>query len=261
MNAMNELAPESMAEDWDNVGLLIGDENAEIKKVLVALDATEEVVVEATCSGVDLIITHHPFIFGSLRRITANDPLGRRIMMLVHSSVNLYSAHTNLDMAVGGVNDVLAECLGLTEVENLCPPVDEHGKFSLGRVGLLDRDYELLEFCELVKDKLELDCAEVYGLTGSGGKKIRKVAVLGGSGGEAKYFRQAILKNCDVLITGDIKYHNAQAAIDMGLCLIDATHYATENLVCAKIKSYLESRFDDLEIIETRTKGQIVNFI
>ncbi|NLK21435.1 MAG: Nif3-like dinuclear metal center hexameric protein [Epulopiscium sp.] len=236
---LNKLAPDGLAEEWDNVGLIIGDMEAEIHTILIALDAIPEVIDEAIKVKADLIITHHPLIFKPIKSIRKDMALGRSIYKLIQNNIGIYSAHTNLDSAFGGTNDTLAKIL---ELENLSVLSENHLHSSneeyiqgMGRIGTLKRTSTLKEYGELVKNKLGLSNIK---LVGNESSIISKVAITTGSG--MSYLKDAVNKKADLFITGDIKYHEAQQALEMGITLIDAGHYGTENIIVPVIKQYLK---------------------
>lgn len=241
VNVMKDLAPVELAESWDNVGLLIGSTENEIHKILVMLDFDEQGMDEALEVGADMIITHHPAIMSKLSTIT--DPL---YLKLIENKISLCSMHTNLDSADYGVNQVLAETLGLYDIE----PIDFDGLF--GRTGYVD-ECTLGEFIQTVK--LALDIEHVR-YVGSKRNTVSKVAVVGGSGGD--FIPNAKVAGCDVYITADIKYHQAQMADKIGLNVIDAGHFETENPVIHKVARHLRSNLEDVEVITSlRNKSYI----
>lgn len=248
ISRLEELASEQLAEGWDNVGLLVGDASADVNKVLAALDITDGVITEAEEIGADCIITHHPVIFSKLGRITADTPQGRRLIRLIRSGISVYTAHTNLDISEGGTNDILAQMIKLKNIENL----------PLGRAGELERPMPLRELAREVKNLLKLEYIGYYGDSES---VVKKAGIITGSGCESEYIRDVAGKGCDVFITGDIKYHYAQEALDMGLSLIDATHYASEALIVNKLCVYLKERFNGLEIIPSKLDGQLLRYV
>lgn len=261
INIMEEYAKPTYAENWDNIGLMVGDENSIIKKILIALDITDDVIEEAINKNCNMIITHHPFIFKGIKSIKSSDVLGKRIIKLIENKINVYSAHTNLDVAKNGTNDTFAHLLGLKNIENLFPPKAEE-KYGLGRIGELDKDIKFSDFIEKVKKAIGLDRLVICGNLDA---NIKKVGICTGSGGEPDFIAQAIKTKCDVYITGDLKYHNSQFAKDLGICLIDATHYASEVIVVPTICDYINKcakRLNmNIECIESEIDGQILKII
>jgi dinuclear metal center YbgI/SA1388 family protein len=335
---MEKWAPKSLAYDWDNVGLQVGSYNKPVKKIMVTLDVLESVVDEAIENEVDLIIAHHPLLFKPLNQLNLDNWRGRVIQKLIQHNITVYAAHTNLDMATGGVNDMLADLLGLentgvlvetdpeaiykfavyvpeTHLESVTDALSKEGaghlgnyshctfqskgtgtfmpltqanpfigkqnelervneikvetivkesilanvlhavknahpyeevaydifplknvddKLGLGRVGTLNEPITLDKFIDYVKKSLGVDNLRV---SGNLSKKIKRVAILGGSG--EKYLFAARNKKADVYITGDMSFHFAQEAIEMGISVIDAGHYI-EQVMKSGTKDYLD---------------------
>ena len=238
------LAPRSMKMDWDNVGLLCGSKSSEVTKVLVALDPFEAVCQEAVEIGAQLIVTHHPLIFQAPKAITDETSIGRCIMQLCRHGISAINAHTNLDQAPGGVNDVLAAKLGLADVE-MINPKDGIGLMRCGVVA----EQPLTSFLATVKERLGCEGLRYV----DGGKPVHKVAVGGGScaGG----MLEALHAGCDTFVTADVKYNQFWDAHDLGLNLIDAGHFQTENPVVAVLAEKIAAAFPEIEvkISETHT--------
>ena len=244
LDYVNSLAPASMKCDWDNVGLLCGRRDQEVKKVLVALDPFLDVCEEAAAMGADLIVTHHPLIFKAPRAVTTDDTVGQCILFLASHGISAINAHTNLDCAPEGVNDVLARTLGLTEVCVLNPMgVDAQNRpWGLLRAGFA-AEMALQDFMTLVKARLHIPVLRYV----DGGKSVRKVAVGGGACGDG--YLEALEAGCDTLVTADVKYNQFWDAGALGLNLIDAGHYYTENPVCAVLAAKLREQFPELEVV------------
>lgn len=249
---LEKLAPLSLAEQWDNVGLIVGDKNAIVNKVLVTLDISWNTVHEAINKNVDLIISHHPLIFEKLNKITVDCPTTNKVIELIKNNISVYSAHTNLDIARGGVCDILANRLELSNIVNLCERESE----GLGRIGELNTEMTLVDFAKLVGDRLSLD---VVRYVGNADIKVKRVAVLGGSGAKKSYFIQAKQKDCDVYVTGDLGHHGAAEASEIELPVIDGTHYATEIIVVEEICNYLREGFKNIEILQTVGNNRFIN--
>ena len=338
INFIEQLAPRSLAEEWDNVGLQIGDRTQEIRGILVALDLEHQVVEEAVALGANLIITHHPVIFKPLKNIRADLPQGKMVLDIIKNDISVYCAHTNLDSAREGVNQTLAELLQLKNIkvlnpdkfENLCklvfyvpeshlepvrsamtaagagwignysdctfsvqgtgtfkatqgcspfigevgileqtpefrletivteklvnkavkaaidahpyeevaydiyPLANQSNLLGSGRVGELSAPVSMKAFMDLVKNSLNISTLKY---TGDSQALVHKVAVCGGSG--ASLIHKSVFSGVDVLLTGDVKYHEAQEAKALGLNLVDAGHYATEYPVVIKLTELL----------------------
>ena len=213
-------APAGLAASWDNVGLLVGDPVREVKKILTTLDIPESVVEEAVQTGADLIVSHHPVIFDPIKKMTDRSWQHKLLLDCAENKIAVYSAHTSLDSVLGGVNDVLAEKIGLLHTEVLVPAAG--GEAGLGRVGCLHEPMTLQEFSEKIKTVLKLDNI----IAGDAGRRVSKVAVCGGAG--AEFIDEALAAGADTFVTGDVKYHTAQNAVYSGLNIIDATHQGTE---------------------------------
>lgn len=226
---LEELMPSNLAEDWDNVGLMLGRRGKTVKKILLALDLTKEVVEQAVAQKIDLIVTHHPAIFKKLKRVVDNDWQQDLLLTLAENGIAVYSAHTNLDCVSTGVNDVLAKLLKLEDTEVLD---DSNG---LGRIGVV-AECALLDYAQAVKTALKAD----YVVVGDAGKPVKKVAVCGGAGSDL--IDLALAKGADTLVTGDVKYHSAQQAVFSGLNIIDAGHQPTELPVLEKLADRLSLR-------------------
>lgn len=358
---LEQLAPRALAESWDNTGLAVGDPQQEVRRVLIALDVLDSVIAEAVEKKADLIVTHHPMLlFRKIQSITKDDVLGGRIYRLIQNNVAALSAHTNLDIVAGGVNDVLAETLGITEVELLeetqaealkklvvyvplthmeevrqaicqaggghiggyadctfytkgegtflpmagtkpyigmpgtaerveearletivpqsrladviaamCQAhpyeevaydvysVEQKGKREgIGRIGRLQEPMTLQAFAAVLTQRLGV--AGVLRLVGDPQKEIRRVALCGGSG--AEYIAVAAKKGADLYITGDLKYHEAQKALEMGLCVADVTHYASEAVVLPVLERLLKKAAAEngweLDVVCSEVDGQ-----
>ncbi len=345
---MEERFPTRLAEDYDNVGLLIGSRSNVIKRIMVCLDASSVVVEEAVKKNVDLIVSHHPLIFKGIKRILDEDYKGNIIYKLIKNNINVYSSHTNLDVAQGGLNDYLADLLGLKDIrhikkhrveklykvvvfvpeesieavrlsmngagaglignysdcafmtkgigtfkplegtnpyigsvgkmeyaqeyrlETIVPqkilksvveamlvahpyeevaydiyPLELNAKeYGLGNIGTLEKQCKLDGFIGAVKEKLDVDRVRVIGTTKS---DIKNVAVFCGS------FDESILSHikgkAEVLVTGDVKYHDAADIVEMGMCVIDAGHFNTERIIVPKLAQILSGQFPGVEVV------------
>lgn len=342
---IEKLAPKSLAYDWDNPGLNIGNFSRKVKRILLVLTVTPKIVDYAAKNGYDMIISHHPLFFKSLKSVRWDLPQGQIIYTAIKNDIIIYSAHTNLDIAKGGVNDVLAHILGLKYIkvlsktkraelkkivvfvpeghedivrnaminagagftgnysnctfntqgygtfkpeDNTDPYIGEKGKlekvnevkietivskdslkkvinamlkahpyeevaydiyplenkgesFGIGRIGYLEQSVTLKEFCELVKEKL---ATKTLRAVGNLSKNVRKVAVCGGSG--ANLIPTALFQGADVILTGDVKYHDAVDAKTLGIAVVDAGHFATENLILPEIADFVNKEVQSL---------------
>lgn len=244
INKLNDLAPEDLAMDWDNVGLQVGSLDSKVAKILLALDASPKVIEESIEENVDMIITHHPMIFSPLKTITVDSLLGNKIYKLIRNDISLYVMHTNFDVAFGGTNDVLANKIGLYDLKAINP--DENG-IGIGRIGNIKKT-SINNLATTLKDKLELQNIRVIGNLD---RKVSKVAICTGSG---MGFIDYVAKEADVFITGDVKFHDAQRARDLGIGVIDAGHYGTENIAMPNIKKHMDefAEENNIEIIVSK---------
>ena len=226
---LNEKIPPSLSCSWDNDGLMCApDAEAEVKRVLVALDITAAVVREATLGGFDLIVSHHPLIFAPLRALDPADPVAKKVIALLRAGVAAMSFHTRLDAVKGGVNDVLAEALGLCDAV----PFGPEGE-AIGRIGSLEKPTTLGEFAMKVKSVTCADCVQFA----DAGRTVRRVAVLGGSG--SSDVAAAERAGADTYVTGELKHNNLTDAPERGMNLVAAGHFYTENLICERIRELL----------------------
>lgn len=363
MGVMEQLAPKTLAESWDNVGLQVGDPQADIDKILVSLDLTGEVVQEAIEQQVNMIITHHPFIFNPLKSIRMDLSSGNIIRQLIQNNINYYVAHTNLDIAPNGLNDMLAEKIGLQEtkvlattgkepffkivvfvpkgyeedirkvmgnkgagwigdyshctfqtsgigtfkpLENTNPfigkigkvekveesrletivtrknlsktlnaiikahpyeevaydiyPLENQGKiYGLGRIGRYTETIKYYDFIKKIKEVLDLKLLRIAGVKK---ESIEKVALCSGAG--AEYMHRAAMLGVDAYITGDLKYHEAQQAKNLGILVIDAGHFGTESIVIEGLKKYLDKELDQakksIEVLASKVNKDFIEW-
>lgn len=248
INFMETLAPNSLKMDWDNVGLNCGSKQSPVRKILVALDPFEHVCQEAVDCRADLLVTHHPLIFRPWPMVTDDAAITRGLMNLVRHGISHFCAHTNLDCAEGGVNDVLAAALGLKQVTTV--PNDAHGMLRWGEV----EEQELSAFLAFVKNTLHCDGLRYC----NGGKNVRKVAV--GGGGCAGGLYDAICAGCDTFVTSDVKYNEFWDAYEQGLNLIDAGHFHTENPVVSVLAEKIAAQFPEIEVIISKTHADCMKF-
>lgn len=251
MDFMEEIAPKTLAESWDNVGLMIGDKNQDVKKILVALDGTSQVIDEALEIGADMIITHHPFIlFQKMKSINKDNVFGEKIYSLIQNNISIFSAHTNLDSVDEGINDVLANLFNLENTEKL----DEES--GLGRIGDLKSPIKLEDFAHKIEETLKTN--NLLRLVGNKEKDIKRVAVCGGSG--ASFISLAKSKGADLYITGDVKFHEAQDAQDLNLALADVTHYSGEVIIVPvlveKLEKFIKENNLNIQVVSSKVNGQ-----
>lgn len=257
-------APENFAEPWDNVGLQVGELSAPVQSILVSLDVTEAVLWEAVHKGANLIITHHPLLFSPLKRLDNATAPSRLARLAVQMDLNIISFHTNLDATAGGLNDLLADQLGLKESKALiaAPPdpktLKSHAKVGLGRVGKITKT-TLKKFAQKTARNLNIKNLRSVGPEDH---SIQRVAVMTGSGGG--FFREAKQNGADVLITGDIKYHHALDALSEDIAMIDIGHFAGEigmvALVSKRLQKFLKQKKKKLSVFETEVQSDPFKF-
>lgn len=233
VTTLKAMAPLSLKESWDNPGLLVGNPNEIVHKGLVTLDVMMDTVDQAISIGADVIVSHHPVIFSGLKALRTDTYDGAMFQKLLSHHIAVFSAHTNLDSADGGVNDVLAKTLGLTNVHGFVPvrpsePMDH--AYTMGRVGEWPQPQRAVDALKAIKKVLQL--ADLP-YAGDGERVVRTVAILGGGG--ASFIDEAAAAGVDLYLTGDVKYHDAQAAIKAGIIIADGTHFGTEHPVVADL--------------------------
>lgn len=243
LNLLEEVAPKHYACEWDNVGLLVGDKKKEVRRIYLALDATDEVIEEAVLKQADLLLTHHPLIFSGQKQVVEDNFIGRRISKLIKNDISYCVMHTNFDVAV--MADLATERILLQQPETLDVTLTENGReFGIGKVGMLSHKMTVKEVAELVKEKFELPDVKVFGDLH---KVVQRAAISPGSG--KSEVKPALLKHAEVLITGDIDHHDGIDAVAQGLCIIDAGHYGLEHIFMPFMKEYLEKRCDVPEVL------------
>lgn len=242
INRLEELSPTKYAEDWDNVGLLVGRREKDINNIYIAIDATEDVIDRAITLGADMIITHHPMIFSPIKKINSDDFTGRRILRLIKHDIAVYAMHTNFD--VMGMADAAADELKLKKCSVLSVTYeDDISKEGFGRVGKLPSVMTLEECAEYVKECFKLDHVIVYGDTDN---MVETAAILPGSG---KSMAGDVIKaGADVFITGDIGHHDGIDLVASQVMVIDAGHFGVEKLFVPYMKEYLLRQFPNITV-------------
>ena len=242
------IAPPALKLEGDNVGLLCGRADKEVKTVLVALDPFVSVCREAIAEKADLLVTHHPIIHGTISAVTDQTTFGQAILELMSHNISAVNAHTNLDCADGGVNDTLAARVGLADIQKIS--ADPHGLLRQGQV-----DVQALEEF-LPKVKANLGCKALRYT--EGGKKVHKVAVGGGSCGSE--LAAVVAAGCDTFVTADVKYNQFWDAKMMGINMIDAGHFHTENPVVAVLAEKIQAAFPNIQVKISKNHSDCMKF-
>lgn len=250
---MELLAPTYLKEDFDNVGLMVGDKNKEVKKVLLALDCTLKVIEEAKKENVELIITHHPLIFKRPSSITTDTLQGKKIIELIKNDISLYSSHTNLDSVENGLNDTIVSILGFDNFKIL-EKNKRDDKAGLGRIVSLNESIQLEDLISKIKKSLNINNLRVV----KGKDKVNKIAIINGSG--QGFIGKAVALGADCIITGDTTYHFASDYKEMEISILDVGHFASEQITFFNVMENLKEKFKDVEFITSTVEEDPFSF-
>lgn len=252
LQTLSELAPFEYAESWDNSGLLVGRQDKEVKRIYIAIDATDEIIDDAIRKRADLLLTHHPLIFSSMKQVVSDDFVGRRIIKLISSDMSYIAMHTNFDIM--GMADAAADSLSLKNCEVLETIFeDDIAKAGYGRIGSLSYPMTLEELAREVKKAFNLPNVRIFGAPET---TIATVGIFPGSGGSG--IEPAINGGADVLITGDIKHHEGIDAVARELAIIDAGHYGIEKLFISYMEEYIQRRIKDVMVITEEAREPFI---
>ena len=238
IKTIEDFAPLTLAEEWDNSGIQIDMGYPEVKNVLTALEITDDVIDEAMNHEANWIVTHHPLIFTSTSSIDYKDNSGRYIERLIRAGISVYSSHTPFDKADGGNNDYLGKVLGFDEIKKF----DNDNGYL--RKTELEEEIYFGDFIKAASEKLGLN-VRLFRAVGNPETKVKTIGWCTGSG--AEFIQDAFDEGCDLYITGDVKYHDAQLAKGLGMCVLDAGHYGTEKWFAENMASVLRKAADDAE--------------
>jgi dinuclear metal center YbgI/SA1388 family protein len=260
LEIIDSIAPAHLAEPWDNVGLMIGDSTARVTAILLGLDSTTALLDEARQLNANLVITHHPVIFHPLKSVRLDQPDGKFIDLALRNRMGVISSHTNFDAAPGGTSDILAQLLGLQNIQPLAPHACGVPGCGLGRVGDFPDPLSADEFL----GRLRAACAPPWLLAaGTAPDRISRIAVCGGSCSELT--DQALQAGAQALITAEVKHHAARRAEETGLWLIDAGHFATEfpgmQYLARQLAAETGRRFGGIPVAVTRTQASPLNLL
>lgn len=253
-NYLEELAPLNYQEGYDNAGLIVGDLNAELSGVVLALDSTEEVVDEAIELGANLIIAHHPIVFSGLKQITGKSYIERTLIKAIKNDVAIYAIHTNLDAVMEGVNSKICNKLNVLDSKILQPKNGEDNVGS-GMVGMLKSPIDEMTFLNSLKKEFN---AGVVRYTALKGKPIKKVAVCGGSG--SFLLQAAIQAKADVFVTSDFKYHQFFDAENQ-ILIADIGHYEAEICTTELIYDYITKKFTTFALHFSKVNTNPINYL
>lgn len=244
--------PLGMAESWDNPGLQAGRREREVKKVYIALDATDAVIREAKAVGAELLLTHHPMVFAPIKKVNTDDFTGRRLVALIQSDISYYAMHTNYDVVTMGA--LAGEMLGLRDAEIMEVTYDDgERREGFGRTGELPGQMTLRECGEYVKKVFSLDTVKIFGDLE---RKVSRVSILPGAG--KSMVGAAIKAGADVMISGDFGHHDGIDAMMQGLAVIDAGHYGIEHIFISQMAGFLKEKFPELEIFTESIENPFV---
>lgn len=245
---IEQVYPKEAALSFDNVGLLAGSREQEVRRIYIALDATEEVIRAACEAHADMLITHHPLLFSPVKCVTDDDFIGKRIIELIRSHISYYAMHTNYDVL--GMAALAEQILDIRDAEVLEVTLqDENRTEGIGRVGSLPYEMSLKDCSEYIKEKLKLPNVRVFG---NPELMIKRIAVCPGSG--KSEIKTAVEKQADVLVAGDFGHHDGLDALEQGVAVIDAGHYGTEYIFMEDMKSFLTERLESVEILTAPVK-------
>ena len=253
INEMELLAPTYLKEDFDNVGLMVGDKNKEVKKVLLALDCTLKVIEEAKKENVELIITHHPLIFKRPSSITTDTLQGKKIIELIKNDISLYSSHTNLDSVENGLNDTIVSILWFDN-SKILEKNKRDDKAGLGRIVSLKESIQLEDLISKIKKSLNINNLRVV----KGKDKVNKIAIINGSGQD--FIGKAVALGADCIITGDTTYHFASDYKEMEISILDVGHFASEQITFFNVMENLKEKFKDVEFITSTVEEDPFSF-
>lgn len=243
---LEKFAPPELAEDWDNTGLLIGRRDRLVHRAMTCLTLTPDVAAEAMTENVDLVVSHHPVLFRGAKQVTDMTSEGKMLLDLIESRVAVYSPHTSFDSSPSGINQQLAESVGLKDILALRPSDSDETSGS-GRYGVLPETLALSDFLSVVR---EATAAEYLEFCGDEGASVTKVAVACGAAGE--FLSDAIQAGCDTFVTGEGRFHSALEARNAGVALVFVGHYSSERPAVEKLARTLGAEFSDIEVFSSR---------
>lgn len=253
---LEQFAPPHLAEEWDNVGLLVGDRERVVSRVMTCLTVTPSSAAEAVAQQAELIVTHHPFPFRPLKRLTTDSTVGRLLLDLIRAGIAVFSPHTAFDSAAAGINQQLAEGMGLSNIGPLVRSESDPSGLGSGRVGQLAGGSLLLDFASRIKSLLSLDRLQVVGSTH---RRVQNVAVACGSAGQ--FLETAQQAGCDTFVTGETNFHTCLQADATGVAMLLLGHYASERFAVEQLASILASQFPNFAVWASRNESDPLKWV
>ncbi|AKP66602.1 Nif3-like dinuclear metal center hexameric protein [Companilactobacillus ginsenosidimutans] len=260
LNKIEEFAPLSIKMDGDPTGFQIGDRQQSVKKVMTTLDVRPKVVQEAIDNNVDLILAHHPIMFHAPRNLDLSSPQNKMYADLMTHNISVNASHTNLDKAHGGMNDWLMEKLREHVEIKSSGYIDPDDDYSIGRVGELAEEMDLVEFAKRVRDAYDLP--NLRYVKSELGQKVRRVAIIGGDAG--KFYPEVLKSGADTFITGDVYYHTAHDMMSNGLNVVDPGHHIEAIFIekmAHKVQDWANDYHWDIDIIKSKVNTEPYNFL
>jgi dinuclear metal center YbgI/SA1388 family protein len=255
-HVLEQLAPLTLAEEWDNVGLLVGEAEWPAERVMTCLTVTADTVSEAIDQRANLIVAHHPLPFRPIKSVTSATTVGRLLLQLIRHAIAVYSPHTAFDSASAGINQHLAIGLGLQEIMPLKPARSGDPDEGSGRFGLIGEPLTRRELAERTKEFLNIDGVRIAGSTE---ESVSRVAIACGSGGS--FLDAAVDAQCDVLVTGETSFHTCLEAEARGMGLILAGHFASERFALLSLADYLTDQLSGATVWASRTERDPIHAV
>ena len=253
---METLAPLRLAEEWDNVGLLVGNRKKHVTNVMTCLTITPASCAEAIEKEAELVIAHHPLPFRPLKRLTTDTTAGSMLLDMIKTDIAIYSPHTSFDSALTGINQQIASGLGLEQVEMLNPLEEDVDQLGSGRIGSLPAKVSIRDFCETVKSFFGIPQLQYVGKPD---QNVSKVAIACGSAGQ--FMQQAIRKGCDAFVTGETNFHTCLEAEATGTLLVLPGHFATERFALEWLAQQIKSELPELNVWASNAETDPIQLI
>ena len=246
LNNLLKVMPRELAMSWDNVGLLAGSKEREVKNIVVCLDLSEKLIEKAISFKADLIVSHHPLIFSPIKNVTDETSVGKRLVSLIKNDISYIALHTNYDIAAGCMSDLVAERIGLKGEPLEKTASIEEENVGIGKVGDLEKPLKISEIAKLVKERFKLPHLRVF--DGGEDRLVSRIAISPGSG--KGMYKAAYEKRASLLISGDISHHDAIDALELGVATIDAGHYGVEHIFIADMAQRLRNMDKAFNVFE-----------